>query len=168
VDLVVAVGVVEQILIDRTDHGGVRVRAIDEKLLGPRVGVVEQQLTDGGLAIAAGAARFLIVGLHAAGDFIMNHESHVRAVDAHAEGVGGDRDVRLAGDENLLGAGAFLLAHAAMIGDAFDAPAGERFGHGIDFFPRRAIDDAGLVGGDHRLHPLVLLRGLVDGGNGER
>jgi hypothetical protein len=103
-----SVRLVEQILIDRADHRGGRVGALDEELLGAGVGVVEQQLADGGLAIASGASGFLIVGLDAAGHLVVDHEAHVRAVDAHAEGVGGHRDIHLALDEDLLGAGALL------------------------------------------------------------
>ena len=43
-----------------------------------------------GFAVAPGAARFLIIGFHALGQVDVRHEAHVRFVDAHAEGDGGD------------------------------------------------------------------------------
>jgi hypothetical protein len=55
-----------------------------------------------------------------------------------------------------------------VVGDALESPAREGFGNGLDFFAGGAIDDAGLVGGDDRAHALVLLRGLIDGADGER
>ena len=166
--LVFTVRLGKQILIDRTDHCGGRVRALDEEFLGAGVRVVEEQLADGGLAIASGAAGFLIVGLHAAGHLVVNDEAHVRAVDAHAEGVGGHGDIRLALNENFLGADAVLIAHATVVGHAFKAPAGDGFGNGLHFLAGGAIDDAGLVRGDHGLHPLVLMHGFFHRGDRER
>ena len=165
VDFEIFVRLVKQILIDRADDGGSRVCALDEELLGPSVGVVEKQLAHCRFPVAASAAGFLIVGLDAAGHLVMNHKSNVGAVDAHAKRVGGHRHVGLAVNENFLRAFAFLVAHSAVIGHAFDAPARQSFRNGVHLLTSRAVDDAGLVRGDDSLHPLILLRRLVGGGD---
>ena len=48
----------------------------------------------GRLAIAPGATGFLVVGLHGLGHIQVRDEAHVRFVDAHAKGDGGDDDHR--------------------------------------------------------------------------
>ena len=148
VDLEFLVALIEQVTVNRADYRSGGVGAIDEKFLRAGVGIIEKQLAGGSLAIASGASGFLVVGLDAAGDFVMDHEAHIRAVDAHAECIGGDRDVGLAANELFLRLFAFLVAHATVICDAFESPAGDGFGNRLDLFARRAIDDAGFVGGD--------------------
>lgn len=81
-------------------YGGIA--ALKEELLGLEVGVVEKKFTDGLFAVAAGSACLLVVGLHAAGDFKVKHKAHIRAVYAHAEGVGCDHYVGSPGDEGIL------------------------------------------------------------------
>ena len=56
----------------------------------------------GRVAITAGTAGFLIVGLNALGQIQMRHKPHVRFVDAHAEGNGGDHDNAVLAQEALL------------------------------------------------------------------
>ena len=142
------VALIQQMPVNRADYRSGGIGAIDEKFLRAGVGIIEEQLASGSLAIASGTSGFLVVSLDAAGDFVMDHEAHIRAVDAHAKGVGGDRNVGLAANELFLRLFAFLVAHATVIGDAFESPAGDGFGNRLDLFSRRAIDDAGFVGGD--------------------
>ena len=60
----------------------------------------------GGLAVAPGAAGFLIIGLDALRQIEMRHEAHVRLVDAHAERDGGDDHDAVLVDEAILVSGA--------------------------------------------------------------
>jgi hypothetical protein len=55
-------------------------------------------------AVAAGAAGLLVVGLDALRQVQVGDEAHVRLVDAHAEGDGGDDDDALAAQEAPAGA----------------------------------------------------------------
>ena len=47
-------------------------------------------------------ARLLQVVLQGAGDIGVDDQAHVRLVDAHAEGVGGDDGLQVTADEALL------------------------------------------------------------------
>ena len=67
-------------------------------------GRVEQQAL-GGEAVAAGAAGLLLVVLERLGRAGVHDEAHVRSIDAHAEGDGGDDDVGALVDERVLVAG---------------------------------------------------------------
>jgi hypothetical protein len=50
-----------------------------------------QQNRTSGQAITSGAARFLVIGSSVPGT-AMQHEAHVRPIDAHAERISGDHD----------------------------------------------------------------------------
>ena len=65
------------------------------------LGSVEQHAAGRG-AIAAGAPRLLQVVFQGTGDVGVNDQTHVRLVDAHAEGVGGDDHPQFPVDEPLL------------------------------------------------------------------
>ena len=109
---------------------------------------VEQHAAGRG-PIASGPARFLQVVLQGAGNVGVDHQPHVRLVDAHAEGVGGGDHPRAALDEPLLDGLLDLRRQAGMemvrgdvlvaeeLGDVLAAPAG------------RAVDD-GAAGGVRR------------------
>ena len=74
----------------------------------------------------------------------MDHEAHVRPVDAHAERHRRDDDVDALSDERVLVPGALGLAEPRMRrrGNAFGGqPRSQR----IDLAPRRAVDDPGLL-----------------------
>ena len=68
-----------------------------------------------GLAVAAGAARLLVIGLQAAGQIVVDDEADVGLVDAHAEGVGGGDDLDPAAHEGLLGLAAVVGQQAGVI-----------------------------------------------------
>ena len=77
------------------------------------VGRVEQHAARR-LAVASGAARLLEVVLQRAGNVGVDHEAHVRLVDAHAEGVGrGDR-AQLSVDKSVLHVLLGLRRHACV------------------------------------------------------
>ena len=77
--------------------GGRRLALVEPVAAGARdvLRAVEQQRV-GALAVAAGPADLLVVGLGAVGHVEMGHEAHVGAVDAHAEGDRGHDRQRLA------------------------------------------------------------------------
>ena len=71
-----------------------------------------------GCAVAAGAADLLVVRFQAARQRGMNHGAHVRLVDPHAEGDGGDHHLDAALEEFLLDALAVLGIEPGVVGGA--------------------------------------------------
>src|SRR3546814_12049821 len=67
-----------------------------------------EKMRFGRLAIAPGTSTFLVIGLNGSGQARMSDEPHVRLIDAHAKGDGGDHPHILAGDEGGLIGAAFL------------------------------------------------------------
>ena len=63
------------------------IAAIDQKAAHAKIVAVPQQMAAGRVAIAAGAARLLVVGLNALGHVVVDHVAHVGLVDAHAKGA---------------------------------------------------------------------------------
>ena len=106
-------------------------------------GVVEHQAA-GRLAVAAGAARLLVIRLQAAGDVVVDDEADVGLVDAHAEGVRGHDDLAASFHEVILGGPALVGQQAGMVDDraafAFARPL--RIGHLFGPLARRGVDDA--------------------------
>ena len=113
------------------------------------------------LAIATGTTGFLIIGFDAAGNLEVGNETHIAAVDAHAERIGGHRDASSLLQELVLGFLAFLLVHAAVIGDGLDAPFIKHLGHFLDLLSRGAVDDARLPLSDDVLQSLILVLHLL-------
>ena len=138
----VGVAVAAEPGVDVCDGVVAGVGAFEEVFLRAEVGVVEEEFAVGGPAVASGAACFLVVGFDAAGDFVVGDEADVRTVDAHAEGVGGDGDVRLAVDELVLGVFAFGVGESGVVGDGVDAMFFEVAEDGHYFFAGGAVDDA--------------------------
>ena len=119
-----------------------RISALDEKFLHARVGVVEQQLANGGLAVAPGAAGLLIIGFHAAGNFEVHDKADIGAIDPHAERVGRNRDVAFPADKTVLRGLALRVVQPAVVGDALDAPRGEFGRDRLHALARRAVHDS--------------------------
>jgi hypothetical protein len=89
-------------LVDGADLVGRRIVLHQEELLHPLVVLQEQQRAVGILAVAAGAAGFLVIGFQVGGNLQVDHEAGVRLVDAHAEGVGRDHHAPLVVHEQVL------------------------------------------------------------------
>ena len=65
-------------------------RPLDEELLQADARLAEEEDSFGGLAVTTGAADLLVIGLERTGQIVVEHQAHVGAIDAHAEGIGGD------------------------------------------------------------------------------
>ena len=78
------------------------VAAVDQKTTHAKIVAVPQQVAAGRIAIAAGAARLLIVSLDALGHVVMDDVAHVGLVDTHAKGVGGDHHLNVVVDKGTL------------------------------------------------------------------
>ena len=102
----------------------------------------------GRIAIAAGAARLLVVGLDALGHVVVDHVAHVGLVDAHAKGVGGNHHLDIVVDKGALALAAGVVAHAGMVAANANAAGAQRLGklarQRIDRLAGRAIHDAAL------------------------
>ena len=90
----------------------------------------------------------------------MDHETDVRAIDAHAEGDGGDDDVHALAQECVLVRLALRVREAGVIRQGRDADARQPSRKRIDLLPREAVDDArlGAMAAEHLLQ-LALQRG---------
>ena len=99
----------------------------------------------GGLAVAAGAAGLLVVGLDALRQIEMRDEAHVGLVDAHAEGDGGDDDDAVLAQEALLVARADAARPGRRDRAGRQSRRREPGGRLLDLRARQAIDDAGVA-----------------------
>ena len=103
----------------------------------------------GRIAIAAGAARLLVVGLDALGHVVVDDVAHVGLVDAHAKGVGGNHHLDIVIDKGALTLTTGVVAHAGMVAANANAAGAQRLGklacQRIDCLAGRAIHDAALA-----------------------
>ncbi len=100
--------------------------------------------------ITPGATNFLIVGIDRLTDVVVEDETHIGFIDAHAKSGCGDDDRKLVIHELFLHALAFAGPHTRMIGRCFDAALAQGFSNFFSVPARPGIDDTGL----HRLlHP---------------
>ena len=106
------------------------------------VAVIPQEDGIGGLSVASGAARFLEIGLGAVGQVVMDHEPHVRFVDAHAEGVGTHHYPCPSGFPVLLAEGPDLRGNACMVERGGNAGGAEHPGGFFCPLPVAYIHDA--------------------------
>ena len=108
---------------------------------------------DGGQAIAARPARFLVVGLQALGQIHVRHKAHIRFVDAHAKGDRGHHNHAAVPAEPLQHGRAPLGIEASVISQGVKAGGGQLLGQAVDPLARAGVDDAGfaLAGRQERL-----------------
>ena len=124
-------------------------RLVDEAALLHQIGHAVGHPGFGGLAVAAGAAGFLVVALDGAGQVQVGDEAHIGLVDAHPEGDGGDHHDAVLAQEAVLVGGPLFGAHARVVGqggDAFPQPGG-----GLIHFLRDELQyDASFAPGGRR------------------
>ena len=89
------------------------------------VAVGEEEHAARRIAVAARAARLLIVAFEVARQVVVDHRAHVGLVDAHAEGDGGDQHRHLVADEARLIGRALLGGQPGVVGQRGDAVGGE-------------------------------------------
>ena len=127
-----------------------RVLLLDELPPHPDVGEAVEHVRLGGRAVAPGPADLLVVGLDAARQVGVEDVAHVRLVDPHAEGDGGDDDHAGIGHEDVLVRLPLLLLHPCVIGERPNAVGRQHGGGLLGLLAREAVDDAALalVAGD--------------------
>ena len=125
------------------------IAAVDQKAAHTEIVAVPQQMAACRIAIAAGAARFLVVCLDALGHVVVNHIAHVGLVDTHAKGVGGNHHLNVVVDKGTLALAAGIVAHAGMVAANANAAGAQRLGklacQCVDRLAGRAIHDAALA-----------------------
>ena len=85
------------------DFAFLRIRLfVNEPHLLHAVAGAEQQQAFARQTVAAGAAGFLIITFDVFRQIVVDHETHVRFVDAHAEGDGGANHARLVAEKCFL------------------------------------------------------------------
>jgi hypothetical protein len=99
----------------------------------------------GGQPVATGATGLLIVGLDALRQVQVGDKAHVRLIDAHAEGDGGDDDDALAAQELGLVGAAHVGRQAGMIGQRVEALALQEGRGVVHLLAREAVDDTGVA-----------------------
>ncbi len=109
--------------------------------VGPRV----EEEAVGGEPVAPRAPDLLVVGLDRARHLAVDHVAHVRLVDPHAEGDGGDHDVGLVAREGVLVALADGVVEAGVVGDGAHARSAQVVGERLDVPAAERIDDAALA-----------------------
>jgi hypothetical protein len=94
---------------------------LNEKLGGADISGAEIEGAARGIAVAAGAARFLIVAFEAFGQVVMSHPANVRLVDAHSESNGRDDHLRIVANERFLIIAPGLRLESCVVGKGADA-----------------------------------------------
>ena len=97
------------------------------------------------LAVAAGAAGFLVVAFERLRQVVVHDPAHVRLVDAHAERDGRDDHLRIVANERFLVVAPRVRFEARVVGQGANAIALQPSGELVDTLARQAIDDARTV-----------------------
>ena len=100
----------------------------------------------GGLAIASGAAQFLVIFLHIAGQVGVKDVAHVGFVDAHAKGDGGHHDDARLGHEGLLVGGPLGAVESRVVGQRAETVFHQQLRRRFRFLARQAVNDAAVCG----------------------
>ena len=124
---------------------GARILLLNEYPAHADVGQAVDHLRFRGCVVAPSPADLLIIGLDAAGQVGVEDETHVRLIDPHAEGDGGDDDHARIGHENVLVRLPFRLRHARVIGKRPHPVRRQQDGGFLRLLARQAIDDSALA-----------------------
>ena len=134
------------VLDDFGRGGAVPGRALGETAPQPEVGQRMQHQAQRRLAVASGATHLLVVGLDRARGSEVHHGAHVRAVDAHAEGVRGHHHVDVARVERTLCGLAPVGAEPGVVAAAAPAATLESPRFLLGVLAREGVDDGGAAG----------------------
>ena len=105
------------------------------------VAAVEEQNGSGRLTVASGTASLLEVSLEGVGTVVVDDQSDVGLVDAHAEGVGGYHDARAVVLPVALAAVLVSMVESGMVECRRESCIGEVFGNLAGMTPAAHIDD---------------------------
>lgn len=131
-------------VVDEAGHEVlVGVGPLDEVALDGEVVLVIEEVAETVLAVAAGSADFLVIGLEGAGDLVVDEESDVFLVDSHAEGVCREDETLLAFLEGDLLLFSFFGGKFAVVDHGVDPSALEDLFEGFKVFDQGEVDDAG-------------------------
>ncbi len=111
-----------------------------------KVAVAVQQQAVGAQPVSPGPADLLVIAFDALGQVVVQHKAHVGLVDPHAKGDGGDDDLHIVADEQLLVVFALLIGQPGVIGAHGKPFALQQAGQVIHLVARKAVNDAGLAG----------------------
>ena len=107
------------------------------------VRAVPQEDGVGGKAVAAGAPRFLEIGLRAFRQVCVHHKADIGLVDTHAKGVGAHHDARFAAFPVFLPEGAGFRPQSGVVEGGRDAGGPQGFRQFLGACPAADIHDAG-------------------------
>ena len=96
-------------------------------------------------AVAAGAARLLVIAFERLGNVVVDDIAHVGFVDAHAESDRRHDHLDALHQEVVLIGGARRRIHTGMVGQRPDAIGHEQLGQLLDLLAAQAVDDAALA-----------------------
>ena len=113
----------------------------DEELVREAVRKGMQQEHLRRLAVAARSPRLLVVRLQCAGHGVVNDDAHVRLVDSHSEGIGGDNRADVAIHEGVLHIVPVRVVETGVVGQSRDAGLLERPRHLLDVLAGGRVHD---------------------------
>jgi hypothetical protein len=128
-------------LINRQDNFPVWLVHLDKEFLKPSVRWREEEEACGGASIPASTAALLIIGFYGSRKVVVHNQADVRTVDAHAKGIGGCYDIRLAFKKDLLDTASFFFLHPGMIPQGFDTLPVETSDNGFNSLSGSSIDN---------------------------
>ena len=115
--------------------------------------------------VASGAAGFLVIGLQTLGQIEVGDEAHIRLVDAHAEGDGGDHHHAVLFEETILVVRPHRLVETGVVGQGIEAVVAQPRGRFFDLGPCHTVDDARVAGVVGLEESQQLVAGIVLGGH---
>ena len=92
-------------------------------------------------AISAGASCFLVISFKAFGNVVVDDESHIGLVDAHAKGDGSHNHIDVFFKKSILGVATHLGIQSCVIGARIDVVGAKHLGEFFHAFAREAVDD---------------------------
>ena len=140
----------------QAEHG-VETMALDALVLVVAIGVIKHlpqldhilQAVDhprgGRLAVAPSTTGFLIIGFEAFRQVEVGDKAHVRFVDAHTKGDGGDDNDFFFTQKTPLILLALFGVNTGVVGQGIKALITQPLCDSLNFFPRQAVDNAGVM-----------------------
>src|SRR6267154_6065696 len=125
---------------------------VDEPRVFDRVSGAKEQQAFARQAVSSGAACLLIIAFDVLRQIVMDHKTHVRFVDAHAESDRRTNHAHFVAQEEFLVHGPLFRIEAGMIRLGDNTIVTQALGHALSALAALAIDDAALI--RSRIHEL--------------